>query len=357
VRRRQLVPHGGAGASVQTVRIQAPARLHLGLFDMRGELGRRFGGAGMALESPSLLLEAMPAPSLSAGGPEAERLLGFARRFLAHHGLSAGAHLELRRAIPAHAGLGSGTQLALATARAMAALTGAPHDAVSLAAAAGRARRSAVGTWAFEKGGFILEGGRRPGGDSPAPLLMRHPVPESWRCVLAIPRVARGLNGEAEERAFRTLPPPPVSLVQEISHVALMQLLPSLVEADLPGFGDAVTRIQRLVGESFRSVQGAIYAHPVVGELIETMLGAGAMGAGQSSWGPTAYGFVEGDAALSSVVALVREKFPDAEVLGARFNNDGAYVYEREHVERQRQRRQDRYSTAEGTEGTSGVPL
>ncbi len=31
------------------VRVQAPARLHLGLFDLRGDLGRKFGGAGLAL--------------------------------------------------------------------------------------------------------------------------------------------------------------------------------------------------------------------------------------------------------------------------------------------------------------------
>ncbi len=322
----------------QAIRVRAPARLHLGLFDLRGELGRRFGGAGMALETPSLVLDAQPAATLTASGPEAERVLAFARRFLAHHARVAGARLELRRAIPAHSGLGSGTQLALAVARALAELNGLPTDAASLAAAEDRARRSAVGTWAFERGGFILEGGRRTDSDRPAPLLLQHPVPPSWRCVLAIPDVPRGLSGEAEERAFRTLAPPPAELVQEISHLVLMLMLPALVEGDLAGFGSAVTRVQRLVGESFRAVQGAMHAHPIVGELIDELLTAGAAGAGQSSWGPTVYGFVEGDAAASALVVRLRGKLGKyARVFTSRFSNGGALVHQR------------------GTEGTEGA--
>src|SRR5207253_1198848 len=105
--------------------VEAPARLHFGVLDLRGDLGRRFGGVGAAVPSPSLLVEARPAPApaLSAEGPDADRALEFARRFAGYHGLAgagAGAHLVVHRAIPAHAGLGSGTQLALAVARATA---------------------------------------------------------------------------------------------------------------------------------------------------------------------------------------------------------------------------------------------
>ena len=46
--------------------VEAPARLHFGVLDLRGDLGRRFGGVGAAVPSPSLLLEARPAPTLSA---------------------------------------------------------------------------------------------------------------------------------------------------------------------------------------------------------------------------------------------------------------------------------------------------
>lgn len=305
--------------------VEAPARLHLGLIDLRGDLPRRFGGTGAAVRSPSLRLEARPAAELTAEGPEAARVLAYAQRFLAHHGIRKGANLRLEHTIPAHTGLGSGTQLALATARVLAELNGLPSSAAVLSAAVGRARRSAIGTWVFEHGGFILEGGRRSNGKAPGPLLFRHALPETWRCVLVIPRDVEGLSGEAEERAFRTLPPPSAELIGEISRLVLMLLLPSVVEADLAGFGRAVTEIQRCVGEVFREVQGSPFAHPLVAHTIEALLACGAAGAGQSSWGPTTYGFVDGDAAARELTSRLGSYLPDhATVITTAFDNNGA---------------------------------
>ena len=49
--------------------------------------------------------------------------------------------------------------------------------------------------------------------------------------------------------------------------------------------------VQRLVGESFASVQGGVF-HPQAGDLVDGLLRRGAAGAGQSSWGPAVYGIV-----------------------------------------------------------------
>lgn len=310
---------------MESVFVEAPARLHLGLIDLRGDLARRFGGTGAAVRSPSLRLEASPAGELTADGPEAERVLAYAHRFLTHHGIRAGARLRLERAIPAHAGLGSGTQLALATASALAELNGLPASAAALSDAVGRARRSAIGTWVFEHGGFILEGGRRSNGDAAGPLLLRHALPDSWRCVLVIPRGIEGLSGEAEERAFRTLSTPSAELVGQISRLVLMLLLPSVVEADLDGFGRAVTQIQRRVGEVFRGAQGAPFANPLVSQAIDALLACGAAGAGQSSWGPTAYGFVDGDDAARDLTAGLESRLgAQATIITTAFDNCGA---------------------------------
>jgi len=160
---------------------------------------------GAAVPSPSLLLEARPAPTLSAEGPDADRALEFARRFAGHHGLAAAdaaAHLVVHRGIPAHSGLGSGTQLALAVARALAELRGLPTEVTALARAVGRGRRSAIGTWTFALGGFVLEGGRKGEDGAVAPLLARLPLPGAWRCVVVVPRGKPGLTGEEEAAAF-----------------------------------------------------------------------------------------------------------------------------------------------------------
>lgn len=309
----------------RAVFVEAPSRLHMGLLDLRGEFGRRFGGIGAALETPSLLLEARPADRLSAEGEEAERLLLYARRFLDRHGIEGGAWLRVHRAIPAHSGLGSGTQLALATARALAALFDRPFAAPELAEATGRAQRSAIGTWAFDQGGFLLEGGRSVRGDGPAPLLFRRPMPAEWRCVVAIPDVPPGLSGSAEEEAFRNLPPPPAEMAGCVAQLILMVVLPALVEEDLETFGSGVTKVQRLVGEMFRPVQGERFAHPRVAELVDELLAGGASGAGQSSWGPAVYGLVRGEEAVLSLTHRVEDRLRGRGVVFATgFNNRGA---------------------------------
>ena len=286
--------------------VEAPARLHFGMLDLRGDLGRRFGGIGAAAPAPSLLLEATAAPDLHAEGPDADRALAFARCCAAFHGQSLGARLRLHRVIPAHAGLGSGTQLALAVARALAELHGLPTDVTALSRAVGRARRSAIGTWTFAHGGFVLEGGRRSDGEDPAPLLARLPLPTAWRVVIAVPGGAPGLSGEEEAAAFENLPPPEAREVERVAHLVLMQLLPALAEADLLSFGAALSEIQRLNGEWFAPVQGGVFAPGESAALVQRLRDWGAAGVGQSSWGPAVYGIVAGETEGRALAQRVR---------------------------------------------------
>jgi len=315
--------------AARRVTVEAPARLHFGMFDLRGDLGRRFGGMGAAVPTPSLLLEGEPAPGLDADGPDAARVLDAARRFLAHHALPAdraGARFVVRRALPAHAGLGSGTQLALATARALAELHGLPTHVTALARAVGRARRSAIGTWLFDGGGLVVEGGRRDGSDAPAPLLARLELPAHWRAVLVVPRAAPGVSGDAEAGAFARLPAPPASEVARVAHLVLMQLLPAVADRELAPFGAALTEVQRITGRWFATEQGGAFAPGPSVALVERMLAWGAAGVGQSSWGPAVYGVVDGDAAAHTLADHVRAAAPDADVHVAPFSNTGARV-------------------------------
>jgi len=286
----------------EAVFVEAPARLHFGVLDLRGDLGRRFGGIGAAVPAPSLLLEARRAAALKAEGPDAARALEFARRFARHHGLDLRLHFCLHRSIPPHAGLGSGTQLALAVARAIAELCGLPTDVMSLAHAVDRGRRSGVGTWTFAYGGFVLEGGRAAGGERVAPLLARLPFPDAWRCVVAVPRGKPGLAGDDEAAAFARLPTPGAREVERVSHLVLMQLLPALAEADLAGFGAALEEVQRITGGWFAPAQGGVFAPGETGELVERLRAWGAVGVGQSSWGPAVYGIV-GDGSAAAALA------------------------------------------------------
>lgn len=64
-------------ASVQTrparVRVTAPARLHIGFLDLNGDLGRRFGSIGLAVDRPALSLRLSRAATPSVSGAEVMR--------------------------------------------------------------------------------------------------------------------------------------------------------------------------------------------------------------------------------------------------------------------------------------------
>lgn len=287
--------------------VEAPARLHFGLLDLRGTLGRMFGGIGAAAPMPGLRVVVAPADTVLAEGEDAGRAAEFARRFLAYHRLGGGAHIRVERAIPPHAGLGSGTQLALSVACALAELHGVIAEPTDLVRAVGRARRSAVGTWVFAGGGFVLEGGRRPDTDDLGPLLARLPFPMDWRCVVVVPDGRSGVSGDAETAAFAALPRPPEHDVERVSHLVLMALLPALADGDLASFGRALTEVQEINGRWFSHAQGGTFAPGPSGEIVRRMRAWGARGVGQSSWGPTVYAVVESDADAQALAAHVRE--------------------------------------------------
>lgn len=311
---------------MKTVYVKAPARLHLGMFDISGSLGRRFGGLGAAIARPAVRLEASRSDRLTAEGPEAERVLEFARSYLDATGIQTGAHFRVEQAIPRHVGLGSGTKLGLAVAQALATLYDQSTDPYTLAQAVGRGHRSAIGLWTFAQGGFVVEGGHRPDSTLPAPLLLRHPMPVNWTCVLAIPDRFAGLSGQAEATAFEQLAIP-AELAARIAHVVLMSLLPALVEGQLAEFGAALTQVQRLVGDCFSPVQGGQFSNSRSAELIEAFLSAGAAGAGQSSWGPAVYGLAASETQGQQLLSLAEKLLAgQGSVELVTFDNQGVRV-------------------------------
>jgi beta-ribofuranosylaminobenzene 5'-phosphate synthase len=308
-----------------SVRVEAPARLHLGMLDVVGGASRRFGGLGVAVDHPAAVVEVTASDEITVEGPDAERALAVAQRCREAVGLAGGARIRVLEAIPPHMGLGSGTKLALAVTAALAALAGQKLEPAAIARAAGRGARSAVGLWTFVLGGLVVEGGVRPGAERAAPLLARHPMPDDWRCVLAIPSGEPGLSGPAEDEAFARLRPD-AERAALIAQLVLTSLLPGLAERDLTEFGAALTRLQRLVGEAFAPVQGGVF-HPRADAMVDALLRLGAAGAGQSSWGPAVYGLVGDEQAGRELVRLA-----EAELKGGgrvelvRFDNRGARV-------------------------------
>jgi beta-ribofuranosylaminobenzene 5'-phosphate synthase len=291
---------------VTEVVITAPARLHFGMLDPAGLGPRRFGGFGVGVECPRVVVRVRlrSAPEVLVSGPQSERAATFAQRARTAFGISEGVEVSVREAIPPHVGLGSGTKLGLAIAGGLAQLAGLSAGPEELARASGRGARSSVGCWTFAGPGLVVEAGV-PDDGWMSPVVARHPMPERWRCVLALPGGVEGLSGDAEERFFSLLQTERIAIEPRVSRVLLTALLPGLSTGDIAEFGTALTEIQREIGSMFAAQQGGVF-HPRAAPLVEGLLALGVGAVGQSSWGPSVYGIVDGPERAAEVADRLR---------------------------------------------------
>jgi beta-ribofuranosylaminobenzene 5'-phosphate synthase len=273
------------------VQVTTAARLHLGFLDLTGDLGRRFGSIGLAIDAFETRIELREAPSFEVLGKERVRGAEIARRIAESLGLDTKKKLTISNAIPAHAGLGSGTQLALAIATAFRLLGRLPLDAREDARLLDRGARSGVGVALFERGGLAVDAGRGSNTEVP-PVVAWVNFPRDWRILLILDPRVEGAHGEAERRAFAGLPPFPADAASEICRRTLIQILPGVAEVDLEAFGDGVARIQEILGDHFAPVQGGgRFISLPVSRIAARLKALGARGIGQSSWGPTGFAF------------------------------------------------------------------
>jgi beta-RFAP synthase len=309
-----------------SVTVRVPARLHLGFLDLNGGFGRRFGSIGLPLSGPETVLSLSRASERRVEGPDSERAGRYLATLCRHLGLAGPYRLNIEEAIPPHAGLGSGTQIALAVAAALRTLQGLPLDPQADATLLDRGARSGIGIASFRQGGVIVDGGKLAA-DEPPPVVAQLPFADEWRAILILDHRQSGIHGSAEIEAFRDLPAFPAERAAEICRHVLMGAMPALVEHDIVRFGAAVTAIQEMVGMHFAPVQGGVFTSRPVEELAAKLAEAGAVGIGQSSWGPTGFAFAPSQAAASAMVEAVRAGAPEGiEIRVVSGRNRGASV-------------------------------
>ena len=314
------------------VYIKTPARLHLGLIDLNGELGRMFGGLGVGIDHPNVIVEAEQSHGLSIEGQEIELVNALANRFFTVYHIQPNFHINVKETIPPHVGLGSGTQISLAVAVALAKLSNVQASVQELTFAMNRARRTGVGTAIFQHGGFVVDGGKaitEP--NEPAkfpPLIYRQSFPTQWRFIVAIPNLIQGLSNSQENHAFDRLAKMQTEEVGKICRLTMLKLLPALTEVDIKNFGEALTSIQEVIGGYFAQVQGGKFTRTDVEDTVDFIRKIGVYGVGQSSWGPALYGVIKQEDA-KQVLEKVRaylNKNAGGEAFIAKANNKGATV-------------------------------
>jgi len=319
-------------------RVSVGGRLHFGFQNLSLAKNRLYGGVGVAIDRPRLVVAAERADGVTCDDDAATP---YVERAVAHLDLP-GAAVSVDRDLPRHVGLGSGTQLALASLVAIAGAYDRDVDPREHAPALDRAGRSGIGVAVFERGGFVVDGGHptelfttappETGEWTVPPVVARHELPGEWRFVLAVPDAPTGESGETEDESMRSVVErADPGIAEEIAGLVTQELLPAAATGDRSAFGHAVARLGRLNGAWYADEQGGVY-RPPAGELVESLSEDPAVaGAGQSSWGPTVYALTAADYE-ESVAQTAREALAaadcDGEVLVTKPHNAGATVAE-----------------------------
>lgn len=284
--------------------VQAPGRLHFGLLGWGPHVTRQFGGFGLMIESPNFTVTAETADRdvIEASPERIDRLsaqLITLRSRLQSRGLELPTcQFRFESGQPPHFGLGSGTQTTLAMAESALILSGcdipSKEETISVA---GRYPRSGVGTHGYFSGGLIVDEGHPSGSTEPrepARLLRRCDWPDAWHIVTVFPHESAGPSGKRESAAFEELPPPSAEAIRHVSGLIRESFLPAIDTAD-PDFESAMAALeatQEIVGGWFAPAQGGhVFGSGQRDRLVSALRNLGLRGLGQSSWGPTLFGF------------------------------------------------------------------
>jgi predicted sugar kinase len=293
----------------------------------------RFGGIGLMLEQPGWQLRFTPAPAGTTRLPPSPTEVEARIAQIVSRAGAAACQVDVIEPLAMHHGLGAGTQLACAVAvgqslveqvldgRSSTAFNGAqdlgewqPISATladlepsRLAELSGRGLRSAIGLVGFIHAGFILDRGYHAGATARSVTAERVDWPEAWRAVLLVPRATQVISGEQE-----------ASLLHEIGRFPnphrprMLQLATEALDAarNLTDFRSCMQALEDymfLAGELFKEQQGGLYNGPQVAQAVEQAKQADLRGVGQSSWGPTVFGFAPDQAAAERAAERLRQ--------------------------------------------------
>ncbi len=325
---------------MQRLRCRFPARLHFGLLDMNGTMGRIDGGIGLAIQHPPTIIEATEADRIQVQDNLELSLharLTASLEQVCRHLHVPGVHVQVCQKPPAHSGFGSATQVLVGAAKTVALLAGKPTSASRLARWVGRGGTSGIGTAAVDGGGFILDGGHgfRQGSDSkqdyvpsgaarttvPPPVLMQISFPQEWQVLICRPQ-GLDISGKQESALFADTCPVPDADVAVMSRILLMCILPAILERDLRTFCRGLEAYQ---SQGFKAAEIQSQTENVRA-LMTFLRSQGAQGVGMSSWGPVVFAFGHALDSLQEKVGIWLDDHGGGEVFITQADNQGHRV-------------------------------
>ena len=328
------------------IKLISPSRIHLGLIDLNGSIGRVDGGIGISLDYPNFIIEGKGSSEieiefnkriLNNTNPndltDIENRIYYSSKEILKYIGEEGIYLKINEIMPQHSGLGSGTQISLATGKIISEIYNIKLNTKTISKITGRGGTSGIGVYSFEKGGFIIDGGHsfgknkekqdfKPSSASKntpvAPLLFRHDF--NWDIVLTIPK-GENICGDKEVDIFKKYCPISLNETQKMCHLILMKMIPAIINNDFISFGEVVNELQYI---GFKKVERELQK-PVVKELIKDLQNISY--SGLSSFGPAIYSLCNGKEDLKKIKEYSNEFFDskgiDGEIIITKGNNNG----------------------------------
>lgn len=245
------------------VRYEVPARIHITLYDMNGNLGRMNGSLGFAIDSPKLVFYIEKSENIEVIEKNAEVKSNEQREYIYKELMNLkklynlhGAKIIIESIIPEHMGFGSKSITKMSIARAYLELYNKKIDNEELAVLLRRGGTSGISVNIIDKGGFIFDGGRkkkehlqfRPSSAQEKievpPIIFHRKMIETPIYIL-IPN-DKGLYDKKEIDFFTKVCPIKEKSVEKLARVINSQILPSICENDLDILCDGINRIQHL---------------------------------------------------------------------------------------------------------------
>lgn len=342
--------------------VQTSSRLHFGLVELAADAPHRFGGLGLMVKQPGLRVRLLAADSMAE--PHAEttserfiapigewsdrigRAIDAASAMLSVSPLAVG-QFRITTDICLHAGLGTGTQLACAVATAVRLSSIGGQSSVppsdgrqwkviwdrttdrddghasirELAQLSARGKRSAIGLHGFVRGGLILDRGRGNGDDTQCES--SRPIdtdsvsfPDAWRVVLLLADASPdhsshrasadfgAVQGETEERLIVNagrIANPHRRRMLDLADACIV----GAAQAEFDAFTRALGEYMTYAGEMFREVQSGLYRTEEIASAVAAAQSAGLAAVGQSSWGPTVFGFARNESEAAEAVQFL----------------------------------------------------
>ena len=145
------------------IKIDSPARIHLGFINLKEKSERIYGSLGLAINKFRNIQKIESNKNFEIVTKNKEirkRVEAIFKTFLSLYKLKT-CKISFLESIPLHQGLGSGTQIALSTGILLSKFNNLNLNIHEISKLLGRGKRSGIGVETFSSGGFVVDSGKK----------------------------------------------------------------------------------------------------------------------------------------------------------------------------------------------------